>query len=119
MVKFKTSTGWVAVQNWGYALQGINGKPANADLLASATHDLLVIDSSRDGTNGGRFFHDEIARMKDGMGGRSVVVSYISIGEAFGLSRLLAQELDGRRRGARQAHRQGAGLARTAQSRLA
>lgn len=82
MVKFKTSTGWVAVENWGYALQGINGKPANANLLASATHDLLVIDSSRDGTNAGRFSPDEIVRMKDGMGGRSVVVSYISIGEA-------------------------------------
>ncbi len=82
MVKFETSTGWVAVKNWGYALQGINGKPANANLLASATHDLLVIDSSRDGTNAGRFSHDEIVRMKDGMGGRSVVVSYISIGEA-------------------------------------
>ncbi len=82
MVKFRTSTGTVTVDNWGYALQGLNGNDARADQLAQATHDLLVIDSSRDGTNAGRFSHDEIARMKDGMGGRSVVVSYISIGEA-------------------------------------
>ncbi|WP_428429775.1 MJ1477/TM1410 family putative glycoside hydrolase [Pararhizobium sp.] len=79
---FKTSTGTVAVDNWGYQLQGLNGSPQNIDLLVSATHDLLVIDSSRDGTNNGRFTIDEVARMKDGMGGRSVVVSYISIGEA-------------------------------------
>ena len=79
---FNTSTGPVAVDNWGYQLQGLNGAPQNVDLLVSASHDLLVIDSSRDGTNSGRFTVDEVARMKDGMGGRSVVVSYISIGEA-------------------------------------
>jgi cysteinyl-tRNA synthetase, unknown class len=82
MLKFKTSTGTVAVDNWGYQLQGLNGDPQNVNLLISATHDLLVIDSSRDGTNSGRFTTSDVARMKDGMGGRSVVVSYISIGEA-------------------------------------
>ncbi len=82
MLKFKTSTGVVNVDNWGYQLQGLGGDPQNVDLLISATHDLLVIDSSRDGTNSGRFTADEVTRMKDGMGGRSVVVSYISIGEA-------------------------------------
>ncbi len=79
---FKTSTGPVAVDNWGYQLQGLNGASQNVDLLVSASHDLLVIDSSRDGTNSERFTVDEVARMKDGIGGRSVVVSYISIGEA-------------------------------------
>ena len=58
MVKFRTSTGTVTVDNWGYALQGLNGNDARADQLAQATHDLLVIDSSRDGTNAGRFSHD-------------------------------------------------------------
>lgn len=82
MLKFKTSTGTVSVDNWGYQLQGLNGNPQDVGLLTSATHDLLVIDSSRDGTNSGRFTVDEVSRMKDGMGGRSVVVSYISIGEA-------------------------------------
>ena len=82
MIKFKTSTGTVSVDNWGYELQGLNGGGLDPSLLASATHDLLVIDVSRDGTEAGRFSTDEIARMKDGMGGRSVVVSYTSIGEA-------------------------------------
>ena len=81
MLKFKTSTGTVRVDNWGYQLQGRNGL-LDPSLLASATHDLLVIDSSRDGTDAFRFSRDEITRMKDGMGGRSVVVSYTSIGEA-------------------------------------
>lgn len=82
MLTFKTSTGVVAVDNWGYQLQGPGGDAQNVNLLISATHDLLVIDSSRDGTNSGRFTADEVTRMKDGIGGRSVVVSYISIGEA-------------------------------------
>jgi cysteinyl-tRNA synthetase len=51
MLKFKTSTGTVAVDNWGYQLQGLNGDPQNVSSLVSATHDLLVIDSSRDGRN--------------------------------------------------------------------
>lgn len=82
MARFQTSTGSVAVGNWGYVLQGQGGKPLDAGLLSSATHDLLVIDASRDGTDAGRFSAAEIARIKDGMGGRSVVASYVSIGEA-------------------------------------
>lgn len=82
MARFETSTGALTVTTWGYVLQGRDGKSLDAGLLSSATHDLLVIDSSRDGTDAGRFSAGEIARMKDGMGGRSVVASYISIGEA-------------------------------------
>ncbi len=72
----------MSVKTWGYVLQGPGGKSLDANLLSSATHDLLVIDSSRDGTNAGRISANEIMRMKDGMGGQSVVASYISIGEA-------------------------------------
>lgn len=82
MLTFQTSTGAVQVDTWGYELQGTKGKPLQTSLLASATHDLLVIDASHDGTDALRFTKDEITRMKDGMGGRSVVVSYVSIGEA-------------------------------------
>ena len=82
MITVKTSIGFVSVDTWGYELQGLNGSALKPDLLASATHDLLVIDASRDGTDAGRFSASEITRMKDGMGGRSVVVSYVSIGEA-------------------------------------
>jgi cysteinyl-tRNA synthetase len=72
----------VTVGNWGYQLQGPNGDPLVPDSLASATHDLLVIDATHDGHNATRFTTDELTRIKDGMGGRSVVVSYMSIGEA-------------------------------------
>ncbi|MDO6965103.1 endo alpha-1,4 polygalactosaminidase [Rhizobium alvei] len=81
MPKFKTSTGTITVNNWGYQLQGMN-RPLDATLLSQASHDLLVIDSTRDGTNATRFSANDITRMKDGMGGLSVVASYISIGEA-------------------------------------
>ena len=54
MVSFTTSSGKVTVNNWGYELQGTNGNPLDAGLLISATHDFLVIDSTRDGTNAER-----------------------------------------------------------------
>jgi cysteinyl-tRNA synthetase len=82
MTKYKTSTGTVTVNNWGYQLQGPNGRPLDDDDLISATHDLLVIDATHDGHDATRFTEDELSRIKDGMGGRSVVVSYLSIGEA-------------------------------------
>lgn len=82
MTKYKTSTGIVDVDNFGYQLQGPNGHPLDDDDLISATHDLLVIDSTHDGHDKTRFTEDELSRIKDGMGGRSVVVSYMSIGEA-------------------------------------
>jgi cysteinyl-tRNA synthetase len=82
MVKYTTSTGTVSVNNWGYQLQGRSGNPLDTTDLASATHDLLVIDSSHNGTWAGRFTEDEVTRIKDGMGGLSVVASYMSIGEA-------------------------------------
>lgn len=82
MARFHTSTGAMTVKTWGYVLQGRDGQPLDVEMLASATHDLLVIDASRDGTDAGRFSAGEIARIKDGMGRPSVVASYLSIGEA-------------------------------------
>ena len=82
MPTFQTSHGLIEVGNWGYQLQGSKGHKLDADLLAKATHDLLVIDSSRDGTDAKRFTADEIDLMQDGPGGESVVASYVSIGEA-------------------------------------
>jgi cysteinyl-tRNA synthetase len=82
MIRYKTSTGTVAVDNWGYQLQGPHGHSLDTDDLASATHDLLVIDATHDGHDATRFTGDELSRIRDGMGGRSVVVSYLSIGEA-------------------------------------
>jgi cysteinyl-tRNA synthetase len=82
MHKYRTSTGTVTVNTFGYNLQGLNGNPLDTTSLISATHDLLVIDATHDGHDATRFTNDELTRIKDGMGGRSVVVSYMSIGEA-------------------------------------
>lgn len=62
--------------NWGYQLQG---QTHDVKALAAQPHDMLVIDSTRDGTNDTRFTKAEVAEIK---GDRSVLASYISIGEA-------------------------------------
>ncbi len=76
----RTKHGTVSFWNWGYQLQGVNGAPLNAGVLASQPNDLLVIDFSRDGSNAGAFSKTEVARMIAGEPNR-VLVSYISIGE--------------------------------------
>jgi cysteinyl-tRNA synthetase len=64
--------------NWGYQLQG-KGGPLDVQLLAAKKHDMLVIDSTADGTDDTRFTQEEVAEIK---GEREVLASYISIGEA-------------------------------------
>ncbi len=81
MAIVQTSHGAVDVQNWGYMLQGLNGNPLTAGEFAAASHDLLVIDFSRDGTNAKAFTPAQVASMANGAGGEKVMVSYISIGE--------------------------------------
>jgi len=80
MPQFSTSSGLVTVANWGYQLQAPGG--LNAQDLASVSHDLIVMDFSNDGSAENRFSAEEIADIKDGPGGRSVAVAYMSIGEA-------------------------------------
>ena len=80
MPEFSTSTGPVTVSNWGYQLQAPGG--LNAQELAPTGHDLIVMDYSQDGTADNRFSVGEIDEIKDGVGGRSVAVAYLSIGEA-------------------------------------
>jgi cysteinyl-tRNA synthetase len=80
MPQFTTSTGTVDVANWGYQLQKPGGLDA-AD-LAQVPHDLIVMDFSADGSGATRFSQAEIDAIKDGPGGRSVAVAYMSIGEA-------------------------------------
>jgi uncharacterized protein (TIGR01370 family) len=64
--------------DWGYQLQGRNG-PLDVGRLAAQPHDMLVIDSTADGTNATRFTRADVAEIK---GDRAVLASYISIGEA-------------------------------------
>jgi cysteinyl-tRNA synthetase len=81
MAIIQTSHGNVAVKNWGYMLQGLNGTSLTVTPVAEAAHDLLVIDFSRDGTNAQAFSPTQVDAMANGPGGEKVMVSYISIGE--------------------------------------
>lgn len=78
---FHTASGDISVKNWGYMLQGSDGALDPAALAASS-FDLIVTDFSSDGTDANMFTSTEVAAIRDGPGGRSVVASYISIGEA-------------------------------------
>ena len=67
-----------AAKSWGYQLQKID-----PDTLAAVPHDVLVIDYSRDGTDGLALTAEEVARLKvKPDGGRRIVLAYLSIGEA-------------------------------------
>lgn len=81
MPTFETSSGPVSVENWGYQLQGRKGRLKPKDFI-DTPHDLLVIEASRDGSDAGRFTADDIARIQNASGERTVVAAYISIGEA-------------------------------------
>lgn len=82
MPTFQTSHGAIEVSNWAYQLQGRGGVPLDTAPLAASGHELVVIDSSRDGTSAGAFTPAEIAAIQSKPGGGAVAVSYISIGEA-------------------------------------
>jgi cysteinyl-tRNA synthetase len=67
-----------AVERWGYQLQ----RP-RIERIAASPHDLIVIDYSRDGSDEGAFTAAEVTRMKSRPnGGKRIMLSYLSIGEA-------------------------------------
>ena len=84
MVTFDTQHGHVAVNNWGYRLQGTDGSGLSAGSLAKAPHDLIVMDFARYGLDNSQYSTAEIDRIQDGPGGPAVAAAYISIGEASG-----------------------------------
>ena len=70
-----------AVRSWAYQLQGSDDSGGVLTLAAVAAHgaDLLVVDSSRDGSDAGLFTEAELAPLQaDG----TTVLAYLSIGEA-------------------------------------
>jgi uncharacterized protein (TIGR01370 family) len=87
-LNFETSSGDKVVRNWGYQLQSSKGKgggktkPLSAAELQATHHDLIVIDMTKDGTFKNSFTHAEVDSLKNRKGVNSVVVSYMSIGEA-------------------------------------
>ncbi len=73
-----SAAGEVSIRSWGYQLQKLK-----VDRAAAAGHDLLVVDYSKDGSDEGSLAPDEIASLQAKPdGGRRVVLSYLSIGEA-------------------------------------
>lgn len=81
-----TADGHKTVRHWGYRLQGGRSKTKSKaldvrDLLAEP-HDLIVMDFSKDGSTAGAYTAQDVEKLKARPGTNSVIVSYISIGEA-------------------------------------
>jgi cysteinyl-tRNA synthetase len=67
-----------AAKSWGYQLQKID-----PDTIAAVPHDVLVLDYSRDGSDGHALTAEEVGRLKvKPDGSRRIVLAYLSIGEA-------------------------------------
>ena len=85
-IDFMTADGVKSVRHWGYRLQGAGKGRKSHKLpigeLKLAPHDLLVLDFSKDGSDKGAFTAVQIESLKQRKKANSVIVSYISIGEA-------------------------------------
>ncbi len=67
-----------AAKSWGYQLQDVD-----PDTIAAAPYDMFVIDYSRHGTDAQALTAEEVEKLKTKPdGGRRIVLSYLSIGEA-------------------------------------
>lgn len=67
-----------AAKSWGYQLQGVD-----PDVIAKSPYDMVVIDYSRDGTDDEALTPADLEKLKRKPdGGRRIVLSYLSIGEA-------------------------------------
>ena len=67
-----------AAKSWGYQLQGVD-----PDVIAKSPYDMVVIDYSRDGTDAEALTPADLEKLKRKPdGGRRIVLSYLSIGEA-------------------------------------
>ena len=81
-----TADGKKTVRNWCYRLQGATkgGTSRALDIkdLKSSKADLIVMDFSKDGSGKGAFTQAQVESLKARKGTNSVIVSYISVGEA-------------------------------------
>ncbi|MDQ7779823.1 MAG: glycosyl hydrolase, partial [Planctomycetota bacterium] len=68
---------WSSINDFVYQLQR-----ADLDAIGRTKFDLVVVDYSRDGSEGARFSKKEIAALKTSPGGNKLVLAYMSIGEA-------------------------------------
>ena len=70
-----------AIDDWWYQLQGPGGTPYDVAALAAGGHELVILDSSKDGSAEGEFTPEEIDAIRAG-GPDTLVIAYMSIGEA-------------------------------------
>lgn len=75
-------TNWSQIAEWCVQLQPAKkqSRPAFLTALGASKFDMVVIDHSFDGSGDTEFTAEEIAALKDQLGGK--VVAYLSIGEA-------------------------------------
>lgn len=75
-------TNWSQIAEWCVQLQPVRKqtRPAFLTALGASKFDMVVIDYSFDGSGDTEFTTEEIAALKDQLGGK--VVAYLSIGEA-------------------------------------
>ena len=83
MVQLITTAGLKDIRSWGYQLQGNQdrGEALEARDLLEAPHNVLVMDFSRDGLDSGRYHAEDIEALR-ARSPSSVIISYMSIGEA-------------------------------------
>ncbi len=84
MSELVTASGPKHIGSWGIQLQGSSGSGGRLDAsaLLAAEHDLLVLDFSSDGTEQGRYFGEDIHRLK-GRSDNAVVLAYLPLGGVF------------------------------------
>ena len=68
---------WRTANDFVYQLQN-----ANLAALGRSKFDLVIMDYSRDGSDGARYTPAQISALKNSPGGKKLVLSYMSIGEA-------------------------------------
>ena len=83
MVQLISAAGVRQVRSWGYQLQGNQdrGEQLDPKSLLDAAHDVIVMDFSADGLDSGRYLAEDIEALR-ARSDSSVIISYMSIGEA-------------------------------------
>lgn len=70
------------IADFWYRLQGLGGADLDVDELAAGDHELLIIDYSKNGLESGEFSAGEIDAIRDAGDNDTLVIAYVSIGEA-------------------------------------
>src|SRR5918999_1533456 len=91
LLKLACGAALVAVLSFGAGSAGAAEEPndfvyqlqrINLEAIGETRFDLVIMDYSRDGSDGKAFTEDQISALKNSPGGPKTVLSYMSIGEA-------------------------------------